>query len=188
VQRGVPVGEPDPSAGAVGSSVAELAATGFDVVELLDLVGSGLRELHRVAVDDCPFDAGNARWLARAEAAVAAGSVDPGRFDRAYQRTTSEDLLRIVAESQPTDPDAPVLVHGDVRLGSIRVDRGRIVAWTGLGSAGRGDAYRDLATLATSMVDEFGPESLGPFLDAYGIDHPDVLRLDWHVLLDQLLR
>ncbi len=53
---------------------------------------------------------------------------------------------------------------------------------------GVGDAYRDLATMATSLVDVVGPEALGPFLDAYGIDHADVLRLDWHVMIDQLLR
>jgi aminoglycoside phosphotransferase len=171
-----------------GASAAELAATGFDVVELLELVGSGLRRLHAVAVDDCPFDASNQAWMDAAEAAVATGTADPARFDRAYRRTPPTDLLRIVAESRPADPEVAVLVHGQARLGSIRVDGGRIVGWSDLGSSGRGDPYRDLATMASSLVADVGPESLGPFLDAYGLDHPDVARLDWHVLVDQLLR
>ena len=154
-----------------GSTAIELAATGFDVVELLELLGSGLAALHAVDGSDCPFDAGNADLL-----------------DRAYTRSTPADLLRIVADSRPTDPTTPVVIHGAARLDVVRVDAGRIVGWDAVDRSGLGDAYRDLATMATSLVDVVGPEALGPFLDAYGIDHADVLRLDWHVMIDQLLR
>ena len=171
-----------------GSTAIELAATGFDVVELLELLGSGLAALHAVDGSDCPFDAGNADLLDRASAAVGAGTVDPDRFDRAYSRSTPTDLLRIVADSVPADPPVPVVVHGAARLDVVRVDAGRIVGWDAVERAGLGDPYRDLATMATSLVDVVGPEALGPFLDAYGIDHADVLRLDWHVMIDQLLR
>ena len=171
-----------------GSTAIELAATGFDVVELLELLGSGLAALHAVDGSDCPFDAGNRDLLDRATAAVGEGTVDPARFDRAYTRSTPADLLRIVADSRPTDPTTPVVIHGAARLDVVRVDAGRIVGWDAVDRSGLGDAYRDLATMATSLVDVVGPEALGPFLDAYGIDHADVLRLDWHVMIDQLLR
>ncbi len=187
--HGAPVGAESPAGERPpGSTAAELAATGFDVVELLDLLGAGLRTLHATPTDRCPFDAGNAGLLDRAEAAVAAGAVDVDRFDRAYRRSTAADLLRIVATSRPPDPDPPTVIHGAAGLDVIRVDGGRIVGWDAVEHAGLGDPYRDLATMAVHLVDLVGPEALGPFLDAYGIEHADVLRLDWHVMIDQLLR
>ena len=187
--HGSPVGDDPPEGEApAGSTAVELAATGFDVVELLELLGSGLAALHAVDGSDCPFDAGNADLLERAADAVGSGAADPTRFDRAYTRSTPADLLRIVTDSVPADPVAPVVVHAAARLDVVRVDAGRIVGWDAVERAGLGDPYRDLATMATSLVDVVGPEALGPFLDAYGIDHADVLRLDWHVMVDQLLR
>ena len=190
MRHGAPVGlEPAPGEPPLGATAIELAATGFDVVELLGLLGGGLRDLHATGdAERCPFDAGNADLLRRAGLAVAAGTVDPDRFDRAYARSTPSELLDIVSGSRPPDPSDPVVIHGAARLDVIRVDAGRIVGWDRVERSGRGDAYRDLATMATSLVDVVGPEALGPFLDAYGIEHADVLRLDWHVMIDQLLR
>lgn len=172
----------------VASTALELTRIGFDVVELLTLLGAGLRELHSVPVEGCPFDAGNEALLDRAEHAVAADAVDGSRFDRAYQRSTPAELLDIVTSSRPTDPDVSVLVHGAACLEVVRVDGGRVIGWSSLARSGRGDAYRDLATMATDLVAVIGPEALGPFIDAYGLEHPDVLRLDWHVMVDQLVR
>jgi hypothetical protein len=42
--------------------------------------------------------------------------------------------------------------------------------------------------MALDLIDAVSPEAVGPFLDAYGVSQPDLLRLDWHVLVDQLLR
>ncbi|MGZ4695712.1 MAG: phosphotransferase [Acidimicrobiales bacterium] len=187
--HGAAVGaDPPPGEGRPGATAIELAATGFDVVELLELLGSGLRDLHATAVGECPFDAGNAGLLERAADAVAAGTVDPDRFDRAYRRSTPDELLHIVSTSRPAEPDPPVVIHGSAALDAVRVEAGTIVGWDAVERSGRGDRYRDLATMAISLVDVVGPEALGPFLDAYGIEHPDVLRLDWHVMVDQLLR
>ncbi len=189
--HGGPVGDgAPPGESLAGSTAVELAATGFDVLELLELLGSGLAALHAVDPSDCPFDTGNGR-PARAGHRPPWPTEQPIRLASigAYSRSTPADLLRIVTESRPSDP---VVARGHPRRrpGSdvVRVDAGRIVGWDAVDRCGRGDAYRDLATMATSLVDVVGPEALGPFLDAYGIDRPDVLRLDWHVMIDQILR
>jgi len=51
-----------------------------------------------------------------------------------------------------------------------------------------GDPYRDLATMAVDLAATMAPEALGPFVHAYGLDHADLVRLDWHVVVDQLVR
>ena len=59
------------------------------------------------------------------------------------------------------------------------------VNWTGAALA---DPYRDLAVSATSVATSFGPMLVPEFFDAYGLTHPDPLRLDWYALSAQLVR
>ena len=40
--------------------------------------------------------------------------------------------------------------------------------------------------LARSLAHAVSPEALGPFFDAYGVELPDVRRIDFYVLLDEL--
>jgi aminoglycoside phosphotransferase len=112
------------------------------------------------------------------------------QFDPPYRRYSPADLLDLVVRSRPPDLPAEklVLVHGDARLATVRLLDGRVTGWTSLDRAGVGDPYRDLATMAADLAGRVGPEALGPFVDAYGLDHADVVRLDWHVMADQLLR
>ena len=48
------------------------------------------------------------------------------------------------------------------------------------------DPYRDLATMTRDLAAALGPEALAPFFDAYGEPAPDVVRLEFHALLDEL--
>ena len=159
----------------------ELAATGFDVARAARAArGSGLAALH--AVDrraTARSDAGNADLLDRASAAVADGTRRPAtRFDRAVLAARRRrTLLRIVADEPAERPgDRRCVIHGATPGSTWSASTpARIVGWTRVErSRPAAIAYRDLATMATSLVDVVGPEALGPFLDAYGIDHADV--------------
>jgi len=187
---GAPVGPSDPPA---GIPAEEVARTGFDITELLVAVAGSLRSIHAAAPGPAGVDrpdAGPAALVARARRRVAAGSVDRARFDPPYQRYDPAALLDLVERGRPADP-APedlTVIHGGARLDRVWFDDGQVSGWSSLDDGGVGDPYRDLATMAVDLADRVTPEALGPFMDAYGLDRPDVVRLDWHVLLDQLLR
>ena len=174
------VAGPDP-----GDVLAELA--GDDIAEVLRRLGATLRALHDTDAEGCPWRCGPAELVATAAARERSGAVDPTRFDLPYRRYSSAQLLDLAERSVPEAPTTPTVIHGAARLRALRIDDGALV-WVDAGACGLGDPYRDLATMAVDLASAIGPEALAPFLDAYGVDHPDVIRMDWHVLADQLLR
>jgi len=182
--------EPPDGPQELGESAADLARQGVDITALLVAVARSLRELHATPVDGCPFDASPAALIAEAADRVERGKVTIGQFDPPYRRYPPAQLLDLVIRSRPPDLDVGnlCLVHGDARLATVRLVDGRVTGWTSLGRCGRGDPYRDLATMTADLAGTVSPEALGPFVDAYGLEHADVLRLDWHVMADQLLR
>jgi kanamycin kinase len=72
-------------------------------------------------------------------------------------------------------------------LDNTRVDAGRVVGYTGAGGAGVADRYLDLAVVARELADRVSPHALGPFFAAYGIDTPSMRKIDFYLLLDELL-
>lgn len=150
-----------------------------------------MHRLHDLPVPECPFDASDEALLEEAARRVAAGAVAEDRLDAAYRRYRPAELLRLARAAVPRSPGPPlVVVHGDARLAHLDLDPvSGVGTWSELRRLGVGDPYRDLATLSVDLVaGGAGSEVLGQFFEAYGIEHPDVVRLDFHILLDQLLR
>ncbi len=168
-----------------GDVLAALA--GDDIASVLARLGRSLRHFHDTDPAGCPWARGLPQLVAEATGRVAAGAVDPDRFDPPYRRYTPDALADLVVQSVPAAPSRAVVTHGAARLSALRLEAGEL-RWEEVGSSGLGDPYRDLATVAVDLTVAISPEALGPFLDAYGVDHPDVVRLDWHVMVDQLLR
>jgi aminoglycoside phosphotransferase len=126
--------------------------------------------------------------LEEARLRIEHGAVVAQGLDEAYQRHTPERLFEVASRMRPTPPDPePTLVHGHADLTALRVLEGEL-AWADSARLGAGDPYRDLATFAIDLAGRVSPQALGPFFDAYGADEVDLVRLDFHVLLDQLLR
>jgi aminoglycoside phosphotransferase len=173
-----------------GESAASLALEGYDITALLVATAHALRDLHATPTLGCPFDVSPSALLAEAVDRVGRDVVTAEQFDPPYRRYTPAQLLDLVGRSCPPELDhgRRTLVVGDARLATVRLADGRVTGWAQLERAGAGDPYRDLATMAADLAGTVGPEALGPFIDAYGLDHADVIRLDWHVMADQLLR
>jgi len=185
--------------------------SGADVMAVLVAVGESLRDFHAVLLAEAPaassragrphpsVQLGPSALLDQARLRVDSGSVDSAAFDAPYRRYSPEQLLDLAERGRPDEPAGAdlVAVVGSARLDTVLLDGDRITGWI-VAQGGQegspemspvaGDRYRDLATMAVDLAAQVSPEALGPFLDAYGLDHPDVVRLDWHVLVDQLLR
>lgn len=173
-----------------GSSATDLLRSGLDITDMLVAVALGLRDLHARPGNSCPFDSSPDSLLAEASARVGRGVVTVDQFDPAYRRYEPDRLLDLAISSQPAklDPADQVVIHGDARLGTVWIDQAHVSGWTSWTRGGAGDRYRDLATMAADLAGTVGPEALGPFVDAYGLVHADVVRLDWHLMVDQMLR
>lgn len=169
----------------VDATATPLAA---DPGRLATLLGQHLRRLHDTLDPvECPFDASTASLVAHARRQVEAGLVDPADFQPIHHGLTPEDLLAHVEASAPAEPDDPVVTHGDYCLPNVVLGRdGELVGLVDLGLLGVGDRYRDLGIGARSVAHNLGGTAVGAFIDGYGLDRPDLARLDAFVTIDEL--
>lgn len=184
-------GRADGACWMVTTALAGVDATrsplGADPELLARLLGRSLRHLHDTGpVDGCPFDGRSSALVEHARRRVEDGLVDPADFEPIHQGLTPEELLGHVAERRPEDPPDLVLTHGDYCLPNVIFAGGQLSGVVDCGLVGVGDRYRDLGIGARSIAHNLGPGAVGPFFDAYGIDRPDLARVDAYVMIDDL--
>jgi aminoglycoside phosphotransferase len=155
-------------------------------------LAAGLRRVHDLPIDGYAGAAGVAARVDRARLRVERGLVDRGDFEPAYARFTPERLLELLVDARPTAAEDLVVVHGDPTLSNLLLgagDDGRlaVTGYLDVDRAGVADRYLDLAIVARSLATNLTPEALGPFFHAYGIEAPDLLKVDFYVLLDEFM-
>lgn len=149
---------------------------------------AALRALHDRAAADRPV-VDDAWWVDEARRRVVDDLVDADALDPPYRRYSPRELLGLLERSLPASPPPPpVALHGAARLDALLVAGGRVRGFSADARTVAGDPHRDLATLAVDLAARVSPEALGPFFDAYGARPPDIVRVDFHTLVDQLLR
>lgn len=155
-------------------------------------LASGLRRVHELPIRGFAGPTGLGPRVDRARDRVERGLVDRADFEPAYARFTPERLLELLVDAQPTAAEDLVVVHGDPTLSNLLLgpgDDGRlaVTGYLDLDRAGVADRYLDLAIAARSLATNLTPEALGPFFHAYGIEAPDLLKVDFYVLLDEFM-
>lgn len=147
-------------------------------------VGSFLRSMHALPVEDCPFDASVVVRVAAARYRVESGLVDESDFADAYAGWSAREILQDVEGALPLVTER-VVTHGDFSLGNIMVDGAEVTGIIDVGRVGVADPYQDLAILHENL-EEFGPAVQAAMWRAYGVTDPDPARLRLHLQLDEL--
>jgi aminoglycoside 3'-phosphotransferase II len=86
--------------------------------------------------------------------------------------------------SRPEGDDELVVLHGDYCVPNVILDAAPSPATSTSDVRGRRTPPR-LAIAARSIADNFGGHAVGLFVDAYGLERPDLARLDFFVMLDE---
>ena len=146
-------------------------------------LGRWLAGVHASPTEGLPV-VSTAELVDRAVTRLEAGEVDLSGVDRAYQRIRPATLRAQLEAGVPPEADRPVAISGSARFDSLTIDEGVVSGTCPITLAG--DPYLDLASLARDLARLIGPEALWPFFDAYGLDRPDPLRLDFFMLLNAL--
>lgn len=158
--------------------------------------GRALASLHeasrRIDLDACPFDASLTHRLDRAAVRIEQGLVDTSVLADPYDHYRPDELLdrvhQMAAASAEPAPEDRVLLHGDLCVSNIVFDPAYsgIVGALDWGFAGVGDRHQDLAITARSLARNLSGEVLPDFFAAYGLSHPDLLRIETYVTLEEL--
>jgi aminoglycoside phosphotransferase len=111
------------------------------------------------------------------------GLVDPNEFDDERQGRTSEDLVRELFKSKPSNEDL-VFTHGDYCVPNIILNDEKLNGFVDWGNAGIADRYQDIALLTRSICYNFGEEWQELVFEIYGIE-PDWNKIHFYRLLDE---
>jgi len=156
-----------------------------DLPLLMQLLGSGLKTLHNVNIENCPFNQRLEVKLKEAKKRVENGLVDEDDFDENRKGLKAKELYKNLIATQPKNEEL-VFTHGDFCLPNIIINRGKISGFIDLGRAGVADRYQDLALALRSISSNFGREYIPFFLKAYGLKELDETKVDFYQLLDEL--
>ncbi|MGX7824872.1 APH(3') family aminoglycoside O-phosphotransferase [Actinokineospora sp. 24-640] len=146
------------------------------------VMGTLLRRLHGLPVEECPFDSRLPVTVGRARANVDNGLVDADDLDDDHHGSTPEQLFATLVERLPATEDL-VVAHGDFTPANVLLRPDRTPVLIDLAQLGVADRHRDLA-LAVRDLGEAGGEAVEAFTAAYGLV-PDPDRLYWYRLLDE---
>lgn len=163
---------------------AEIAG---DAEGLVRRFGEALKLFHvGLDVAACKFVASTDSLLATARHRVESGTVDTDEFQSVNTGVEPEELLSYLEGAQPTSGDLVVL-HGDFSMPNVIFNQPEPPGYVDLGLCGIGDPYLDLAVGARSVARNLGGAAVGLFFEGYGIEWPDLARLDFYVNLQDLL-
>lgn len=151
-------------------------------------LGRGLARLHATNVTTCPFDRRIDRQVEEARARLAGGMVREDDFDNGRRGRRAADLFAELLDMVPAHEDA-VLVHGDFCLPNVMLTHIEgdlhVTGLVDCGRAGVGDRHQDLALAVRSLTANWGPETVAPFLTAYGGPPVNSQSLAFFTVLDE---
>ena len=166
------------------------------VPAVIRALAEGMRTIHALSINDCPFDQRLDTMLDSARYRTEQGLVDTADFDEARQGEQPADLITFLQTHRPLEDI--VLTHGDYCLPNVLIDHAttHISGFIDLHRVGIADRYQDIALAVHSLVYNFGSNAniqtkisdanLAEMLYAeYGLDKPYHDRVEYYQVLDE---
>lgn len=156
--------------------------------ELVRVLATSLKQLHALAIQDCPFERRLDRQLAEARKRLDQQLVDLDDFEDELLGIDPDILYQRLLDQRPEHEDL-VFCHGDACLPNFMLSSTaqhlKLTGILDLGRAGITDRWQDLALLLRSLDHNgYDPELQAYALECYGIaDDPS--RREYYVLLDE---
>ncbi|MBO0992274.1 APH(3') family aminoglycoside O-phosphotransferase [Bacillus sp. SD088] len=144
----------------------------------------GLREIHSICVEHCPFQRTLDVTIKEAQVRVEKNLVDTEDFDEERKGKNAEELFQELLEKRPKKEDL-VFTHGDYCLPNIILQNNEVSGFIDLGSAGISDRYQDIALAVRSIARNFGEQYISLFLKEYGLEQVDQEKIYFYQLLDE---
>lgn len=151
---------------------------------IMKSLATGLKQIHEVSIDNCPFDQTLDGKVEEAKNRVEEGLVDEEDFDDRRKGLRAEQIYAELVAKKPLNEDL-VFTHGDFCCPNIILDKGKLSGFIDVGRAGIADRYQDLALAIRSITSNYGKEQVSTFLDAYDLKNLDEDKVDYYQLLDE---
>jgi kanamycin kinase/aminoglycoside 3'-phosphotransferase-2 len=153
------------------------------------ILGEGLRTIHNVPINNCPFDDFSPKKLIDLVRKNIKERKDEviNVINNVFPNYTIEQLTDLLEMNKASEEEL-VFTHGDYGSGNVMINKGRIEAFIDLGGAGISDAYYDIYYLVKSLTYYTDrKEEVEEFIKGYGISELDEDRMKFHQIIDALL-
>jgi aminoglycoside phosphotransferase len=156
---------------------------------VVDLLAHAARELHATAVGEARFYRSLSSVLGQVRSRVESGLVARSWAIAGKQGPPPADVLAELEQMAHDLGDGRLVVtHGDFCLPNVLISASDVAGFIDVGRAGLADAHSDVADMVRSlrshMNPQFGPTAAERFLDVYGRDGVDPVRLRMHDILE----
>jgi aminoglycoside phosphotransferase len=158
-------------------------STKNNIPRAIKQLANGLKLIHSLPIEDCPFDARLARKIEIARERMINGLVEEADFDEQRLGRTAAHLFEELLANVPPDEDL-VFTHGDYCLPNVILENGNLSGFVDWQSAGVADRCQDIALLTRSVRHNFGEVWEKTVFEIYGIA-PDWKKIHFYRLLDE---
>lgn len=160
---------------------------------VVDAYADFARQLHRLPVEDCPFDRTLKQTVPAAQERAALGEIDAAELDSSRRGWSSTQLIvELVTAARRVRREEPTVCHGDYCLPNVLVDPENltVTALLDVGRLGVADRYADLALATRSLADsrlnpQYGKAYADRFWHRYGETPVDGDRVELYRMLDE---
>ncbi|MFC2070607.1 APH(3') family aminoglycoside O-phosphotransferase [Chloroflexota bacterium] len=153
-------------------------------VDLVKLLARGLRTIHEIPIESCPFNRTLDVDMKIAEFNVKYSLLEDGDFDDFRQGIPAKALYDELVNRRPESEDL-VFTHGDYCLPNIIILGIDISGFVDLHRAGIADRYKDIASAIRSINSNLGSGLESYFFNEYGIPNPENEKIEYYILLDE---
>ena len=151
---------------------------------IVRLLSAGLRMVHAVSIEECPFDMTLDGVIEEARYNVVNGLVNEADFDDIRLGRSAAEVFEELLSKRPANEDL-VFAHGDYCLPNVIIDEEKVTGFVDWGSAGVADRYKDIALVVRSLKRNTGEDLATSFFEAYGLSRPDAEKVEFYQLLDK---
>lgn len=158
--------------------------TGWDKKKVVRGLADGLRRIHSLPIDSCPFVYPTGELIRLAGERIRAGLVDEDDFDECRKGKRASELYEELVRTQPAHDDM-VFTHGDYCLPNVILSDSGVSGFIDWGRGGVADRYRDLGIAARSITYNLGEEYIPYFFEFYGLKRVDWQKVEFFQLMDE---
>jgi aminoglycoside phosphotransferase len=149
---------------------------------LIRKLGEALKQVHKIEINDCPFDYTLNKRLKEIIQKTEAGMINRKRLEEEFN-DSFENLYQTLITTTFSS-EYLVFTHGDYSVPNVVIHNRSISGFIDLADSGVADKYRDLAAMHYSIIRNHGEQWTGLLYEEYGITNVDLEKIKYYDLLE----
>lgn len=160
-----------------------------NIENLIRIIAKGLKQLHSLSIENCDIDSKLDIKMKQAKKRIENNLVENWDFQEQNKNKSPNDIYMELLNNKPETEDL-VFTHGDYCLTNIIIDEETNIGFIDMGRGGIADRYQDIALAIRNIKYNLNLEDANKYIELffkeYGINSPDIKKIEYYILLDEL--